>query len=69
MRCIDAADLSRQRCGQNDRGEQRQNFGGTALGQRHVQETKQQHDPHRRQLYAAEQRQPNAEQQADFERT
>ena len=34
---------------------------------RHMQEAEQQHDPHRRQFDAAEQRKPDAEQQADFE--
>ena len=48
--------------------EQRQDFGGAALRQRHVQQSEQQHDAHRRQSDAAIQRQPDAEQQADLER-
>ena len=64
---LGAADLPRQRRGEHQRRQQRQDFGGAALRQRHVQQSEQQHDAQRRQLDAAIQREPDAEQQADLE--
>jgi hypothetical protein len=66
---LGAVELPGKRRCQQKRREQRQNFGGAPLGERHVQQSKQQHDAQRRQCDAAPQRKPDCKQQANLERS